>query len=637
MKRLLIANRGEIARRVIRTARRLGIETVAVYAAPDADAPFVTDADIAVALRSSGVASSRLDETYLSIEAIIAAAIDSGADAVHPGYGFLSENAAFATAVEAAGLTWVGPSPTVIAAMGSKIEARRLARTAGVAVIPGFDSSQDPADLAAAADTIGYPVLVKASAGGGGKGIRVAHSPADFAEALRAAADEAERTFGDHSVIVERYVSSPRHIEVQIAADQHGHVIHLGTRECSIQRRYQKLFEEAPAPHLSAATTDAITTAAVQLAASVGYDSLGTVEFVLDGTTEEFFFLEMNTRLQVEHPVTEMVTDLDLVEMQLRAAVGETLWLAQDDVVVSGHALEARIAAEDATAGFAPQVGTVTTLVVPDGVRWDSAIEVGSTVSPHYDSMVAKLIVSGRDRTEALDRMRVGLDQVLIGGLVTNTGFQRWLVDHPKLVEGTATTRFLDETDLEATLDLDADAAAPGAAAAWRAARRSTQQLGPWAASRRVTPHSPSTTIAMTDGRGDTFDAVAAAEPPSVAIVDLDTSTVVVNHLGQSHTFAIIDRSDRWAPTSATAKSAHGDVVSPFPAVVATVHVAVGDQVVADDALVTIEAMKMLHTIAAPGPGRVASVAVAVGDTVAQHQRLITFESVSPTVSEDSP
>ncbi len=417
--RILIANRGEIARRVITTAHRLGHQTVAVYADPDAGAPFVAEATAAVRLGPAELAAS-----YLSVERLLAALEASGADAVHPGYGFLSENTAFARAVRAAGATWIGPKPEAIDAMGSKIEARRLAAAAGVPIIPGFDRSQDPADLAAAAAEIGFPVLVKAAAGGGGKGIRIVHEGGQLPGALREAATEAERSFGDGAVIVERYIQRPRHVEVQVVGD-HGHVIHLGTRECSVQRRYQKVLEEAPAPNVAPETRARLQEAAVALASSIGYDSTGTMEFIVDDETGDFYFLEMNTRLQVEHPVTEAVTGLDLVELQIRVAAGEPLGLTQAAISFSGHAFEARINAEDAGRGFIPQIGTVSHLIVPGGVRWDSAVVRGSEITPFYDPMVAKLIVRGPDRATARRRLGAALDELVLGGLVTNTGFHR--------------------------------------------------------------------------------------------------------------------------------------------------------------------------------------------------------------------
>ncbi|NOX28545.1 MAG: ATP-grasp domain-containing protein [Actinobacteria bacterium] len=641
-QRILVANRGEIARRIFATASRLGHQTVAVFAEPDAAAPFVADAD-----ESVGIGPAALSESYLSIDKILQAATVANASAIHPGYGFLSENPAFAKAVVDAGLIWVGPSPNVIAAMGSKIQARRLAVTADVDVIPGFDSSQDAHELATAATAIGYPVLIKASGGGGGKGIRIANTAADFAKALNEAKTEAARTFGDDRVIVERYVDSPRHIEVQIVGDKHGSIIHLGTRDCSVQRRYQKLFEEAPARGLDTSIVDAMTSAAVRMATSVGYDSAGTVEFVVDGTTGEFFFLEMNTRLQVEHPVTELVTGIDLVELQIRVAQGEPLGIDQADVTITGHAIEARLNAEDWTAGFIPQTGTVNHVAIPGGARWDSSIEAGSVISPHYDPMIAKLIVGGRDRDDAMARMRHALDELLIVGVSTTAGFHRWLLDQPQLIDGQITTRFLDDTDLPAADDVAG--AADLAAAAWREAVRANRANSPWSStgSKRLTPHINTATLGLIDLLGHTYDAATLPSTPLLsaangrpqpfpadgrdntnpAWVDIASRTVAVNHEGQSHTFSVVARTERWAPDDADKRAASGAITAPFPAVVADVLVSPGDDVASDDPLVVIEAMKMLHTLAAPGPGRVASVSVTVGDQVESAQVLVTFDT----------
>ena len=416
--RILIANRGEIARRIIRTAHRLGHETVAVYAEPDVDAPFVGEATMAVAIGPASLADS-----YLSGERILAAAAASAATAVHPGYGFLAENAMFAQSCIDQGLIWIGPHPQAIASMGSKIEARAIAERAGVPTIPGWSESQDSGELAQAAAQIGFPVLVKASAGGGGKGIRIAHASTEFANALSEASAEAQHAFGDGSVIVERYVQRPRHIEVQIVGDKHGATAELGTRECSVQRRYQKLLEEAPAPNLTPETRRAIRDSAQAIAKTMGYDSAGTVEFIVDDETGDHFFLEVNTRLQVEHPVTEAITGVDLVELMIRVAAGERLPLDPEHLRFQGHAIEVRIVAEDTSNGFAPQIGTVHQVQVPDDVRWDSAIESGSEISPHYDSMIAKLIVHGSTRDEALAKMRRALDHLIIDGVVTTAGF----------------------------------------------------------------------------------------------------------------------------------------------------------------------------------------------------------------------
>ncbi len=623
--RILIANRGEIARRVIRTARALGHTTIAVFADPDASAPFVAEADVSFHLGPADLASS-----YLSVERLLAAIAETGADAVHPGYGFLSENAAFAEAVVDAGCRWIGPRPEAIRMMGSKIEARRLAAAAGVPIIPGFDESQDPEALAQAADGIGYPVLVKAAAGGGGKGIRIVHEPAGFGAALAEAAAEAERSFGDASMIVERFIQRPRHVEVQIIGDRHGSVIHLGTRECSVQRRYQKLLEEAPAPNLPPETREGLHAVAVALASSIGYDSAGTVEFVVDDETGDYFFLEMNTRLQVEHPVTEEVTGLDLVELMIRVAEGEPLPITQDDVTFSGHAVEARVNAEDPANGFAPQIGTVSHLVVPSGVRWDSAVLAGSEITPYYDAMVAKLIVAGADRATALRRLGAALDELVLGGLVTNTGFQRWLIDREPVRDGRVTTRFLDETDLPSR----PEPAAAAAAEAWAAAvSSSVDHTSVWlgAGSFSLTPHRRSLPRVVVDADGVAHEVARGADSDraAVASVSLADRTVAVNVDGHTQTFAVPSRSERWAPVGAGGHGSAGAVVAPFPGGVTEVAVSVGSTVAAGDPVVVIEAMKMLHTLTAAGPGTVEEVRVAVGDQVASNQVLVTFAAAS--------
>ena len=514
--KLLVANRGEIARRVIRTARSLGAQTVAVFADPDAKAPFVSDADQAVHIGPASLA-----ESYLSIERIVQAGVSAGATHVHPGYGFLAENTAFAAAVVEAGMVWAGPRPEAIAAMGSKIEARSLAAAAEVPTIPGYNESQDPADLAAAADRIGYPILVKASAGGGGKGIRIAHSPDEFSEALDAARTEAQRAFGDGDVIVERFVERPRHVEVQVVGDKHGNVIDAGTRECSVQRRYQKVWEEAPAPNLPAETDQGLRSAARRLASAIGYDSVGTVEFIVDADDPtQFFFLEMNTRIQVEHTVTEEVTGIDLITAQIAVADGALVTDVISSVEFCGHAIEVRVNAEDAWNGFVPQTGTVGLLEVPPGVRWDAGIEAGSEISPHYDSMVGKLIVHGADRADAVQRVQQALDSLRVGGPVTNTGFLWWLARQPAVVDGRVTTRWLDETDLPAAPD--AAPAASAAARAWRSARPVARSNSPWAvADRRFTPQPSTQTIELRrNGEAWEFASVDSKAPTNGAVVD---------------------------------------------------------------------------------------------------------------------
>ena len=626
--RILIANRGEIARRIIRTAHRLGHETVAVYGEPDADAPFVREATTSVAL---GWVS--LERSYLSIEAILSAAAETGADAVHPGYGFLSENTEFANACIDAGMTWIGPDPRIIADMGSKIKARAIANRAGVPTIPGWSESQDPAELAVAATRIGYPILVKASAGGGGKGIRIAHHESEFANALAEASTEAERAFGDGSVIVERFIERPRHIEVQIIGDKDGRVLHLGTRECSVQRRYQKLLEEAPAPNLPAAIRSEMCEAARSLAAGGMYDSAGTVEFIVDDTTGEYFFLEMNTRLQVEHPVTEAITGLDLVELMIRVAAGEPLPAELPVNANGGHAIEARILAEDPLANYAPQIGPIHQLHVPDGVRWDAGIEAGSEITPYYDSMIAKLIVHAETRELAIEKLARALDELLIDGVTTTAGLHRWLVDQPDFRAGTLTTRFLDENEMEVRSEEEADSVHAQAAAVWAAATSDSAQTGPWSrSSLSLTPHRAKRLIGLEDLNGEVVEVELdgrACNALAPHIVDTDARRVAINRDGATHSFSVPPRSQRWAPSKANRAGTDTAIVAPFPALVAEVHVEAGDAVSGDYVVVVIEAMKMLHSLRTSGASTIAEVRVAPGDQVATGDVLVTFETPS--------
>jgi acetyl/propionyl-CoA carboxylase alpha subunit len=629
--RILIANRGEIARRIIRTAHRLGHQTVAAYADPDRDTPFVREASMAMC-----IGPARLDASYLSIDAMIDAAKRTGSDAVHPGYGFLAERADFARAVLTAGLTWVGPQPEAIACMGSKIEARRLAAAAGLPVIPGYDESQDPADLAHAAARIGYPVMVKASLGGGGKGIRVALGPEDFERSLREATKEAERAFGDGAVIIERHIERPRHIEVQVVGDRFGDVVELGTRECSLQRRYQKVIEEAPAPNLPGKTTAGLRAAAVRLARLIGYDSVGTMEFIVDDASGDYFFLEMNTRLQVEHPVTEFVTSLDLVGLQLLVAEGRPLPFSQEEIVIAGHAFEVRINAEDPWSAFIPQTGTVVALEVPEGARWESAIEMGTVVGSLYDPMVAKLIVGDRDRDTARRRMIAALDGLLIGGICTNTAFLRWLLTEPAVVDGRVTTRFIDERELPARPH--ADTAAARAARTWQA-HRDDQPRADHVWSRigrfRLTPHRQAQVVVLTsDDRRWEIPIESAhdgsGQAPGPVAVDLAGRRVSVGVEGASHTFLVPRRQDRWVPDTPTGGGGSaGALVAPFPATVTEVRVATGDHVEDGQVLIVIEAMKMLHSLTARGAGIVDEVVVRVGDQVKSKAVLITFRDNS--------
>jgi acetyl-CoA carboxylase biotin carboxylase subunit len=440
LQRVLVANRGEIALRVVRACHQLGLEAVAVYSDADAEAVHVQRADAAYHLGPSPAGKS-----YLNAEALLAAAKQSGADAVHPGYGFLSENAEFAEAVTDAGLTFVGPSGEAIAAMGDKARARSLAREAGVPLVPGSDLVTGPDEAAATAGQVGYPVLVKAAAGGGGRGIRIAADGAELAAVLPTARREAGAAFGSDGVYLEKYLARPRHVEIQVLGDAHGTVVHCYERECSLQRRRQKLFEEAPSPGLPPGLRGEMTTAAVRLAQAAGYTGAGTVEFLVAG--EEFFFIEMNTRIQVEHPITELVTGLDLVACQLRVAAGEPLPMGQDDIGLGGHAVECRINAEDPDHGFAPSPGGIEALDIPGGpgVRVEHALTAGGAVVPFYDSLVAKLCAWGQDRDQALARARQALTELRIDGITTTAGLHQRLLDTPQLQSGNYDTAWLEE------------------------------------------------------------------------------------------------------------------------------------------------------------------------------------------------
>ena len=449
IRRLLVANRGEIARRVFRTARSMGISTVAVYADGDAEAPFVTDADVSVPLAGRSAV-----ESYLAIDKVIAAAVSTAADAIHPGYGFLSENAEFARAVIDAGLVWVGPPPDAIAAMGDKLAAKEAMDAAGVPTLPSVPVTEDMGgdDLLAAASGIGFPVLVKASAGGGGKGMRIVDNPASLADAVAAARREAAGAFGDDTVFLERYLGAPRHVEIQVLGDMHGNLVHCFERECSIQRRHQKVIEEAPSPAVTPALRERMGSAAVAAVRTIGYHSAGTVEFLLEGSGDdaEFWFLEVNTRLQVEHPVTEEITGLDLVREQIRVAAGEPLGYGQDDLTIEGHAIEARLYAEDPAHEFLPQTGTVE-LWAPASdpqARFDSGIEAGSVVSTEFDPMLAKVVMAAPTRTEAALGLASALGRTRLGGVVTNRDFLAAALRSDEFLAGDTTTDFIERTGL---------------------------------------------------------------------------------------------------------------------------------------------------------------------------------------------
>ena len=660
--KILIANRGEIACRVIATARRMGIATVAVYSEADANARHVRLADEAVAI---GPSPAR--ESYLVVERIIAAAIETGAQAIHPGYGFLSENEGFAEACAAAGLVFIGPPIAAIRAMGSKSAAKALMERAGVPLTPGYHGDdQDPAHLRREADRIGYPVLIKASAGGGGKGMRRVDDGADFDAALTSCKREAQSSFGDDRVLVEQYVLKPRHIEIQVFGDTHGNVVHLFERDCSVQRRHQKVLEEAPAPGMTDVRRAAMGKAAVDAAKAVGYVGAGTVEFIAhqDGS---FYFMEMNTRLQVEHPVTEMITGLDLVEWQLRVASGEPLPLKQDHLKIRGHALEARIYAEDPDKGFLPSTGKLVHLAPPASstdVRIDTGVEQGDTITPFYDPMIAKLIVWGEDRDGALARMQAALASYRIVGVANNVEFLGRLVATDSFANADLDTGLIEREDAALfggarTVDDDAwslaalsvvlaerSLAADEASRAidrdspwrildgWRvngrAARTMTLRCGESSKTVAVASTTPGQTLTM-DGRSRSARGTLDADGKLTAIIDgrrhaavivMARERRVVFTKGHAWTFTIDD------PLAAGADHEEhaAGLKAPMPGKVIALLATVGTPVDKGAPLIVLEAMKMEHTITAPQKGTVRAFLYAAGDQVVDGAELVDFE-----------
>ena len=605
IRALLVANRGEIAARVARTARSLGIRVVGVTAEGDRPPP--------------GVDEVHAIGSYLDADELIGVARRAGADAVHPGYGFLAENPEFATAVLTAGLAWVGPPPDAMAALGDKAAARRRAGEAGVPVLSGYDEpGQDEEALTAAASRIGYPLLVKPSAGGGGKGMRLVSGAEGLRDALSAARREATRAFGDDRLILERYLASARHVEVQVLFDGHGSGVHLGERDCSAQRRSQKIVEEAPAPAVTPELRDRIGGAALRVAGSVGYISAGTVEMLL-ADSGEFFFLEMNARLQVEHPVTEAVTARDIVADQLRIAAGESLAALGlgTPPSIRGHAVEARLYAEDPEAGFLPASGRIVHLVWPEGIRIDTGVRQGDEISVRYDPMIAKLIAHGGTRREALERLRGALDATTVLGVRTNLRFLRWLLDQPAMRDGEMRTDTVGRLDLPApALPTDAD---------WLAAARALQPAAqdPWSGGwrlnaspvLRVRHGEEERTVALDPDEGGT-----AVAHEGLAYVDVE---------GQSLEFRLapapsVEEAVRHAASAATGGSAM--LTAPMPGRVISVRVTEGAAVAAHAPVVIIEAMKMEHAVVAPMDGRTARVAVTEGQQVQRGDLLAEIE-----------
>jgi geranyl-CoA carboxylase alpha subunit len=614
--KILVANRGEIAWRVMRTARAMGYRTVAVYSDADKDAPHVSFADEAVRIGPPPVG-----ESYLSIDRILEAAHKSGADAIHPGYGFLSENESFATACENAGLVFIGPPPAAIAAMGNKAAAKRRMIDAGVPCVPGYQGSdQSDANLAKEARKIGLPVMVKAAAGGGGRGMRLVERDADLLEAIRTARAEAESAFGSGELILEKAVVDARHVEIQVFADAHGNVIHLGERDCSVQRRHQKVIEEAPSPAVTADLRNRMGAAAVAAARTIGYRGAGTVEFLLaaDGA---FYFLEMNTRLQVEHPVTEAITGQDLVAWQLKVAAGEKLPLTQEQVKFSGHAIEVRLYAEDAYAGFLPQTGRIDVWrpASGPGIRVDHGMKDGLAISPFYDPMLAKVIAHGTNREDARTRLVQALRDTVVLGPTTNRHFLIRLLEHPEFAAGKATTAFLGKHEFPAPTVSDAHWQL-AAGLLWRqSASRYAAALRGW---RNSNPEP--TPIRLAVGNAERLlhvDGGEIVETPfhidgDDVIVDLDALTVRFS-----------DRT--YAPRATAAAGSDGKLRAPMDGRIVAIKVAAGDSVTKGQILIVLEAMKIQHQLKAALDAKVESVAVKEGQQVSNRAILVTMSDAA--------
>ena len=641
---LLIANRGEIAVRVIRTARQMGLTTVAVHSDADRDAVHAAAADRAVAIGGSSPATS-----YLRIEAILEAARASGAEAVHPGYGFLAENAEFADAVRAAGLVFVGPSGDAIRAMGDKAAAKAAMAAAGVPCVPGWQGEeQSPERLAAEAAKIGWPVMIKAVAGGGGRGMRLVRSAEGFAEALRSAKSEARGAFGDDRVLLEKAVERPRHVEIQVLADRHGNAVHLGERDCSVQRRHQKVIEEAPSPAVSPALRAQMGAAAVAAAKAIGYEGAGTLEFLLD-PEGDFYFMEMNTRLQVEHPVTEAITGLDLVELQLRVAMGEPLPISQEDVRFHGHAVEVRLCAEDAGRDFMPASGRLAVWRPDPALRVDHALRDGAEIPPFYDSMIAKLVAWGPSREAARARLLGGLSRTVALGLPTNAGFLARALADPVFAAGEATTDFVGAR----AAALAAPAAGPETAALAALLLHVTEapvlRAGPralahdFAVPMRVRIGEETVEVTLTRARGGVFRLETGGEVHEVRVDEVSPDRVALHRDGVRLSLPVhregtrlwfaegaeareVEDLSRAAEATAAAAASDGILRAAMNGTVTAVHAAVGEEVAAGAVVVTVEAMKIEHAHALPVPGKLAELMVKAGDQVTQRQPLARLE-----------
>jgi propionyl-CoA carboxylase alpha chain len=647
--KILIANRGEIACRIIKTARAMGIKTVAVYAEADENAPHVAMAD-----EATPIGPSPSSESYLVIDKIVDAARRTGADAIHPGYGFLSENPEFALALEAEGIAFIGPGVDAIRAMGDKIESKKLAAKAGVNTIPGWpDVIADAEEAVRIARDVGHPVMVKASAGGGGKGMRVAYNDGEVRDGFVSASNEARSSFGDDRIFIEKFIEEPRHIEIQILADSLGGIIHLGERECSIQRRHQKVIEEAPSPFIDAETRAAMGAQAIELARAVGYKSAGTVEFVVD-RDQNFYFLEMNTRLQVEHPVTERITGVDLVEQMIRVAAGEPLSLRQEDIKISGWAMEARVYAEDPFRNFLPSIGRLVRYIEPEAsqyVRVDSGVEEGGEISVYYDPMIAKLVTSGETRDAAIRHMRDALDAYYIRGVSHNIPFLNAVMAHPRFIDGDLTTAFIDDTYGDgfslADMAQDNPALFVSVAAVARAIEaRETPYVGSFVATIRdgdvlafdVAENEGNWTVRRGDATHHVEMSWRPGEPIARGRLDGAPFCVQIERVGEWRRLGhggqqadILILSERGAAlNSLMLRKEPPDLsrflLSPMPGLLVQLAVSEGDSVKAGQTLAVVEAMKMENVLRAEQDGVVLSAHAKAGESLSVDQMILEFE-----------
>ncbi|MTI16061.1 acetyl/propionyl/methylcrotonyl-CoA carboxylase subunit alpha [Rhodobacteraceae bacterium RKSG542] len=655
--KILIANRGEIACRIIRSARASGIKTIAVYSDADAGALHVEMADEAYNIGPAPVA-----ESYLKIDRIVEVALQSGAEAIHPGYGFLSENPEFVEAITAAGLTFIGPPASAIRAMGLKDAAKKLMESSGVPVVPGYHGeNQDAAFLKEQADQIGYPVLIKARAGGGGKGMRRVDEPASFLAALEGAQREGASSFGDDAVLIEKYISSPRHIEVQVFADSHGNAVHLFERDCSLQRRHQKVIEEAPAPGMSEEMRAAMGDAAVKAALAVGYQGAGTVEFIVDGSDglrpDRFWFMEMNTRLQVEHPVTEAITGEDLVSWQFSVASSKPLPKRQDELTIKGHSFEARVYAEDAEAGFLPATGTLSKLKLPKNfARVDTGVRAGDTITPFYDPMIAKVIVHAEDREQALIKLTTALEKSYAAGTITNIPFLHRLVQQPDFVAGNMDTLLIDrEIDslcaptppssmviaIAALVDLGFARKAPASTDPWD----TLANWRSWDEARQFSKlafKGVATTAAVSSKDNNTVTVTLPEEELTMQIIKADETALKVLANGKTSIWRYVEdagaitvyaagqnwRIEKNDPLRSEEEgSAAGNAIfAPMPGQVRAINCAVGDEVAEGDTLIITEAMKMEHSLTAPRSGVVSELLATIGDQIEEGALLLSLE-----------